>query len=90
MKLPWKRRKPQILVVAMRAADMFVAHPGTDYTKVCSQCGETLGVYPSTIELMKHRKNVVLICNRCQPNAGRGFPLVPGAEQEIRQSRRRH
>lgn len=83
MKLPRKRH----LVIAMQAVDMFVAHPDTDYTHVCSRCGATLGVYPSTIKLMKQQKNVVLICNRCQPNAG--YPPVPGAMDEVRATARR-
>lgn len=91
MKVPWKsRQSPRYLVIAMQAGDMIVAHPNTDYTHVCSKCGATLGVYPSTIKLMKERKNVILVCNRCQPDAGQGFPLVPGAIDEVRKSRRRN
>lgn len=86
-----KRPRPQYLVVAMQAIDMFVAHPDTDYTHVCTRCGATLGVYPSTIKLIKrHKENVLLVCNRCQPNSGQGFPLVPGAMEEVMRSRRRN
>jgi hypothetical protein len=74
-------REPTYVVLVMRADSMFVAHPDTDYTHVCSQCGECVGIYPSTVRLMQQKRHVKLVCHVCHgPSLA---PLVPGAENEI-------
>jgi hypothetical protein len=81
------QRRPAMLLV-MRAADMFVEHPDTDYTHVCSRCGEPVGIYPSGQHVMQHYE-VTLVCNRCTSPSEReaGTALAPGALDETSQSR---
>lgn len=79
----WKKRKKQeqsITLAVMRESDMFVAHPDTKYDRVCSNCGERVGIYPSGQEVLRAYKNVTLICNRCVGPVN--WPLAPGAELE--------
>jgi hypothetical protein len=97
MKAPWSRvkdwwharRSPkQYIVHVMRADEMIIAHPDTDYTHTCQKCEATVGIYPSTVKLMQEHPNVVLICNHCMGQSML-HPLVPGAEAEIMSSYRR-
>jgi hypothetical protein len=80
----WRRKPRTIRLLVMRAADMFVAHPNTNYSHVCSQCGEMVGIYPAGLRLLQERQGVVLVCNRCSPAVG---SLVPGARDDIPHSR---
>jgi hypothetical protein len=81
-----KKRNTQYVVYVMRARDMVVAHPDTDYTHLCATCGQPVGIYPSTVRLMRKRRNVKLICNHCAPEPIGSVPPVPGALGEIGQS----
>jgi hypothetical protein len=85
-----KKRNMQYVVYAMRASDMAVAHPDTDYTHVCAICGQQVGIYPSTVRLMQKQQNVMLICNHCVQGPTAGVPPVPGALAEIGQSSKVH
>lgn len=81
-----KRKRDCTAVLAVcRASDMFVAHPDTDYTHVCSRCGEEVGIYPSGQRVLRQHTNVILMCNRCAPQ-GVGWQLAPGAAIEPSQS----
>jgi hypothetical protein len=86
----WRKTRGQRLL-CMRAAHMFRIHPETDWTHVCGQCGEKVGIYPSGQAVLKKlgEKNVEIICNVC----GSGLSwsanlanLAPGAREEVTQS----
>jgi hypothetical protein len=81
----WRRRKRKVILMVMRADDMLVAHPQTDYSHVCSQCGEQVGIYPSGQRILKTDK-ATIICNRCHAPDQTSQP-APGALDEVGQSR---
>lgn len=87
----WQRHKQrkqhkQVVLLVMCADDMHVAHPETDFSRTCPDCGEQVGIYPSGQQVLRRHKNVKLVCNRCAPpGSGFGQP-APGAEVEPLQS----
>lgn len=81
-----KRKRDRTAVLAvMRASDMYVAHPDTDYSHVCSRCGKEVGIYPSGQRVLREHTSVILMCTRCAPQSG-GWRLAPGATVEPYQS----
>jgi hypothetical protein len=79
--------QPATLAV-MRLADMHKVHPQQDNTRVCSGCGETVGIYPSGQRALRDTPGLRIVCNVCAwnlPPATVSKP-APGALEEIGQS----
>jgi hypothetical protein len=55
----------QLELIVMRLADMHRVHPRQDNSRVCSRCGERVGVYPSGQAVLRERAGVVLVCVPC-------------------------
>jgi hypothetical protein len=56
--------KPDALIV-MRLANMYQTHPGADLTKVCSKCGQRVGIYPSGLRQLRAHPGLPIICVIC-------------------------
>jgi hypothetical protein len=86
----WFQRKPpeKVVLLVMHAADMVRVHPETDWSRTCSQCGARVGIYPSGQDVLRRRPDVIIICNRCEPNKS-PIILPSGALLETYQSRPR-
>ena len=52
-------------LVANRLAQMFRVHPQQDNSKVCSECKERVGVYPTGQRALKKNPNITIICSVC-------------------------
>jgi hypothetical protein len=79
--------RPNTLVV-MRLVDMHRVHPAQDNTRVCSDCGAPVGIFPSGQEAMRRFPDLQIICNVCinkMPGSIVNIP-APGALEEIGQS----
>ena len=82
----WRRRKQQVTLTVMCVADMWTAHPNTDYSHVCSKCREPVGIYPSGQRVLRRYKSTTIVCNRCA-DPGQVGVLAPGALREPMQSK---
>jgi hypothetical protein len=82
-----------IKLVAMRLKDMGTMHPEQDNSHVCSQCGETVGVYPSGQRALHNFPELAIICHVCASGVtgAKAFPAAPWDEikREAHESRRR-
>jgi hypothetical protein len=56
--------EPSALVV-MRLDQMHRVHPDQDSSKVCSVCGEPVGIYPSGQTALRAHPNIKIICFEC-------------------------
>jgi hypothetical protein len=65
-------------LAVMRLADMTRVHPRQDNSRVCAKCGEQVGIYPSGQDVLRHCRDVRIVCVQC---LGHAFP-TPGAERE--------
>lgn len=74
-------------LIAMRLADMVRVHPD-QIVEHCSACGAEVGVYPSGQKIMRHYRDVVLVCGVCRP-PGANAKLAPGANLEPFQTHRK-
>lgn len=75
-----------IELVCMRLANMTRVHP-QQITARCSNCGETVGIYPSGQRVLRDFPDQVkLLCEICK-TPGRDAVLAPGAIFEPLQSR---
>lgn len=75
-----RKRTPTRLLV-MRAEDMFVVHPHTDWSHICDFCHQPVGIYPSGMKVLRTYKNVEIICNHCTSLDGTFIP-APGSIEE--------
>jgi hypothetical protein len=82
------RQKPIDLIV-MRLADMYLVHPQQDNSRVCSQCGEAVGIYPSGQAILARHPDTVITCSVCAGPMDPSTALAPGALEEPFQSQRR-
>jgi hypothetical protein len=48
----------------MRLSEMTRHHPA-QIERVCSECGEIVGIYPSGQNVLKHNPNTKIICSKC-------------------------
>jgi hypothetical protein len=55
-------------LVANRLADMSMWHPQQDNSRVCSRCGEKVGLYPSGQDALRHNYRLPIICLPCAIN----------------------
>ena len=74
-------------LIVMRLADMVRFHPD-QITDRCSACGADVAVFPSGQKIMRHYRDVVLVCQVCR-SPGPDARLAPGAELEPFQSHRK-
>ena len=83
----------QIKLVVMRLKDMRKVHPEQDNSHVCSQCGETVGVYPSGQRSLRNFPEMAIICHVCASGVkgAKAFPAAPwdDIKRELRDSVRR-
>jgi hypothetical protein len=84
-----RRKEPRVSLVAMRLADMHLVHPDQDDSRVCSKCGETVGVYPSGQAVLARRPDATITCQVCAGPMGPSTLLAPGALEEPFQSHRK-
>jgi hypothetical protein len=76
-----------IVLLVMRLADMERVHPDQDNSRVCGQCGERVGIYPSGQEVLRRVPTATIVCERCnQPAPAEVMILAPGAEHERAES----
>lgn len=70
-------------LLVMRLADMTRVHPDQDDSRVCSECGQPVGIYPSGQAVIKQHPETVIVCNVCNdadpPDV---MILAPGAITE--------
>lgn len=82
----WKKKKQVLLV--MRAKDMVLAHPNTDWLHECKTCHEPVGIYPSGQGVLSKfgEANVDIVCSHCSEQDPLTGTLAPGGEAEPGQS----
>jgi hypothetical protein len=83
------RKEPRlrpIELVVMRLSDMALVHPQQDDSRVCSKCGEPVGIYPSSQAVLARRPDAVITCQICSGPLGPSAVLAPGALDEPFQS----
>lgn len=70
-------------LICMRRADMKYTHPD-QVARLCSECGEEVGVYPSGQEAMKKYPKMAVICHVCDRanHQGQWSTPAPGAIKE--------
>jgi hypothetical protein len=73
----------------MRLADMLLVHPQQDNSRVCSKCGEPVGIYPSGQAVLRGAPDTVITCNHCAGPLPSAVFLAPGALEEPFQSHKR-
>jgi ribosomal protein S27AE len=72
-------------LIVMRLADMWRTRPDQDNSRVCSKCGEQVGIYPSGQAVLRERPQTAIVCNVCyEPTSGVNIP-APGALEEARE-----
>ena len=76
--------RPVLLV--MRATDMHVAHPQTDWSYRCARCGQLVGVSPSGLRITSNYPEIELVCQVCGRGEFVSVQPAPGALAEARQS----
>lgn len=74
----------EITLHVMRLAEMHRTHP-QQITGHCSECGHTVGIYPSGQAILQQTPGVKLVCNVCG-TPGEDAMLAPGAVDEALQS----
>jgi hypothetical protein len=69
-------------LVVMRLADMGRVHPGQDNSRVCSKCGERVGIYPSGQRALRNFPAMPVVCFVCAQGVkgARSFPAAPWDE----------
>jgi hypothetical protein len=86
---PFRRRR--YTLVAMRLANMMVGHADMTTNRVCSLCGETVGIYPSGQRVIAaHGKRVDIVCEVCHGPLSPGARPAPGSLREVGESRPLH
>lgn len=58
-------RGREIVLVAMRLAEMTRMHPRQSNEHQCSKCGERVGIYPSGQAAIADNPRIKIICSRC-------------------------
>jgi hypothetical protein len=77
----WRQPKQHTLI-AMRLKDMLVVHPRQDNSRVCSRCGQQVGIYPSGQGVIARRPNTIIICQICTDPLDPNTHLASGALDE--------
>jgi hypothetical protein len=77
-----------IVLVAMRLKDMWKVHPDQDSSRVCSKCGEAVGIYPSGQNELAHRPDMKIICLPCSNPQPGDDVLSAGTLGEIKRELR--
>lgn len=80
-------------LVVMRLKDMWNLHPDQDNSRVCSKCGEGVGIYPSGQNALARMPEMAIICAICA-NPQPGDEARPAGswdeiKREIAESQRR-
>jgi hypothetical protein len=75
-------------IVVMRLAEMHRVHPQQDNSRVCAECGQQVGIYPSGQAMLKADRSLLVICSHCfeatpEPEF---MVLAPGAVDELSES----
>jgi DNA-directed RNA polymerase subunit RPC12/RpoP len=78
-----------MILIVMRLADMHRVHPDQDTSRVCAECGEQVGIYPSGQRVLRDDPTTRIVCNRCGEPVGGIVILAPGAEREPFESKPR-
>lgn len=65
------------MLVVMRLEDMWRRHPRQDNSRVCSKCGEKVGIYPSGQSALKADPTLAIVCNVCSEPRGDDIPAAP-------------
>jgi hypothetical protein len=82
-----------IALVTMRLKDMWKVHPDQDNSRVCSKCGQPVGVYPSGQRVLQENPQAKIICNVCVDHkpGDENYPAGPISDimREISESQRR-
>jgi hypothetical protein len=56
-------------LVTLRLVDMARVHPAQDNTRVCSRCGQQVGIYPSGQAILRDNPDVKVSCVQCAMSA---------------------
>jgi hypothetical protein len=86
-----RRKEPRLRpidLVVMRLADMLLVHPQQDNSRVCSRCGDQVGIYPSGQDILARHPDTIITCSACAGPLGPAV-LAPGALEEPFQSHKR-
>ena len=75
-------------LIVMRLADMHRVHPEQDDSRVCSRCGEQVGIYPSGQDVLRRNPTVQIVCSHCMSGYDIAL-LAPGARRELFESVRK-
>lgn len=83
----------EIKLVVMRLKDMWKVHPDQDSSRVCSKCGEPVGIYPTGQRSLRNFPEMAIICHVCASGVkgAKAFPAAPWDEikREFTESQRR-
>ena len=72
----------------MRLKDMWKVHPNQDSSRVCSKCGEAVGIYPSGQRVLQENPQAKIICAPCAKPQPSDESYPAGSLDEIRREMR--
>ncbi len=73
----------EVILIAMRLADMVFRHPEQDNSRVCSGCGQVVGIFPSGQRVLAANPAAKVVCQVCHdPSAVDLHVTAPGALEE--------
>jgi hypothetical protein len=75
------------VLVTMRLKDMERVHPDQT-TRSCSNCGHTVGIFPSGQNALKTVPDLKIVCQKCVPPSDLNV-VLPGALREATESVRK-
>jgi hypothetical protein len=76
-------------LIVMRLAEMHRVHPRQDDSRVCSKCGERVGIFPSGQAVLQRDPTTQIFCHICYVNGEAPADIetmAPGAEGELSES----
>lgn len=58
-------KNDNMVLVCMRVVDMHEVHPQQDNSHTCGECGQRVGLYPSSQRMLRRRRGLQIKCVRC-------------------------
>lgn len=58
-------KNDNMVLVSMRVVDMREVHPQQDNSHKCGQCGQRVGLYPSSQRMLRRFPGLKIKCGRC-------------------------
>jgi hypothetical protein len=76
-------------LVTMRLVDMSMVHPAQDNSRVCSRCGQQVGIYPSGQGILRNNPNIKIVCAVCVVKDPNPIENIAGPPIEVLAQERR-